>query len=103
MSALQRLFNYELNQSSPVFEETVRVVDHDEDGNEYVSYVPFDSAAFQKSLGSVTDWSLDSLIKAGIDPKFNIHTSNPTSLEGTGSISSWSQIADEILAENSVE
>ena len=45
----------------------------------------------------VTDWSLDSLIKAGVDPSFPIHTGSPTRIEGVATVSEFASQADAIL------
>ena len=77
-----------------------RVVSHDEDGNEYVTWEPIDYASYQKSLGFVGDWSLDSLLKAGINPNFPIHTGSNTRLEGITELENIAAYADTILNEN---
>lgn len=97
---LTHLFNYDVNQYSPVMDDYVRKVNYDEDGNEIITYEKFDSEKYQRSLGFVTDWSLDSLLKAGIDPAFPIHTGNNTLLDGINTISEWSAMADSVLADN---
>ena len=101
MSALKAYFNYSLNQSSPIQTDLQRVVNYDELGNEFITWEPIDYSSLQASHGSASDWSLDSLIKAGIDPAFPIHTGNPTRLEGVGVINDAASIVDEILSENS--
>lgn len=100
MSVLSKYFDKNVDQSSPVQKDYKRVVDHDADGNEIISFVEVDYATLQASHGSVGDWSLASLLKAGIDPSFGIHTGNPTRLDGISAINEASAIADEILAES---
>lgn len=100
MSVISAYFDANVNQCSPLTEDLQRVVKYDEDGNEYVTYEPIDYAALQKSLGLVTNWSLDSLLKAGIDPSFPIHTGYNTRLEGIGDIEAMATAADAILSEN---
>lgn len=99
-NVLTRLFNYELNQASPVQDDFVQVEKRDEDGNVFTVYEKFDYPKHQASLGTVTDWSLNSLLKAGINPDFNIHTGFNTRLEGVGSVAEMAAVADSILAEN---
>lgn len=99
MSVLKALFNPKVNQQSPVQEDYSRKVDYDEEGNEYITYVKVDYPKIQQSLGSVKDWSLDALLKAGIDPAFPIHTGNPTRLEGLNELDRFAQFADELIAE----
>lgn len=84
---------------SPVQPDYNRVVNHDEYGNEIISYEEVDYPKVQASLGRWTDWSLDSLIKAGINPDFAIHTGNPTRLEGIDQIGAWSDAAEGIISE----
>lgn len=99
MRVYKKLFNYDLDQRSPVVEDSVRVVNYDSDGNEFITWQKFDYAAHQKSLGSVDMWSLDALLKAGISPDFPIHTGNNTRLEGLDTIAQAAAIADSILAD----
>ena len=90
-------FDAKQSQKSPVIQEISRKIDYDEKGNEYVSFVPVDVKEIQKSLGSVDNWSLEALTKAGIDPKFGIHTSNPTRAEGFGALNDAVATLDSIL------
>lgn len=86
MSVLKAYFDKNVNQESRVCPDYVRKVNYDKNGNEFITYEEFDSAAYQESLGSVNDWSLTSLLKAGIDPAFPISTTNPTRLDGFGEV-----------------
>lgn len=96
-NALTRHFNYELNQASPVQVDYVQVENVDEDGNVFATREKIDYEKFQSSLGSVKDWSLTSLMKAGIDPNFPIHTGNTTRLAVAADMADWSAQADAIL------
>ena len=98
-SVLARLFNYDLNQCSPVRDDFDRIVNIDDEGNEFITYEKVDYPKFQKSLGSFADWSLNALLKAGINPNFPIHTSNPTRLDGLDALTAFEDMADEVLAE----
>lgn len=98
MSVLSKYFDKNINQCSPVPEDRVRVVNYDGD-NEIVTYEKFDYEAYQKSLGTVDMWSLESLLKAGISPDSPIHTGAPTRLEGLGVVEQASSIADELFEE----
>lgn len=102
-SVLAAYFDPSVNQCSRVCEDLIRVVKHDEKGGEYVTWEPFDSDAYQKSLGPVDNWSLDSLLKAGIDPKFGIHTGYNTRLEGLNDIDAMAAVADSIIADENNE
>lgn len=86
---------------SPLQKDFNRVVNYDENGNEYLTWEEVDYPSIQASHGFVSDWSLDSLLKAGIDPGFPIHTGLNTRLEGIGVVNNAVSIADEILSENS--
>lgn len=99
MSALKKYFDRSVNQSSPVKGDVRRVVKYDEEGNEFVTYEPVDYPTLQAEIGSVAMWSLNSLLAAGINPDFPIHTGNPTRLEGIGVIEQASAIADSLLAD----
>lgn len=101
MSVLKAYFDSSINQCSPVSKDFVRVQNFDENGNEYITYEEFDYPTYQKSLGSVQDWSLDSLMKAGINPAFPIHTGLNTRLEGVDVINDIASIADAILSDDS--
>ena len=81
-NVLTRLFNYELKQVSPVRADFVQVEKRDEDGNVFTVYEKFDYPKFHASLGYVSDWSLNALLRAGVNPNFTIHTGLNTRLEG---------------------
>ena len=99
-NVLVNQFDYSVNQCSPVADSYVRVVNRDEKGNEYITYVPFDSAAYQKSLGPVDNWSLANLVKAGIDPSFAIHTGNPTRLEGDAFVRDAEKVVESLIQDS---
>lgn len=99
MSVLSKYFDKNVNQSSPVQKDYNRVVNHDAEGNEFISFVEVDYPTIQASHGKVGDWSLDSLLKAGINPNFAIHTGNPTRLDGLDTVNAAIAEADAILAE----
>lgn len=92
------LFDTSVKPFSPVFGDQERKVYYDEEGKEIVSFVPVDYKAYADSVGSVFDWSLDALVKAGINPNFPIHTSNSVSrIEGVNDIQSVSEQINLIL------
>ena len=99
-NALTRLFNYELNQASPVRDDSVRVEKVDSDGLRYVVYEKFDYPKYQASLGSIIDWSLNNLLKAGISPDFPIHTGFNTRMEGIDTVASVAVDVDNYLNES---
>lgn len=97
MSVLSRYFSKNINQASPVQIDYERVVNYDKDGNEFVTWVEVDYPTLQASHGVVGDWSLDSLLKAGINPNFPISTGSPTRLEGVGVVNDAAAIAESII------
>lgn len=99
MSVLKAFFDNTANQCSPVQDDYRRVVSHDEDGNEFITYEKVDLASFQESLGLVDNWSLETLLKAGIDPNFPIHTGFNTRLDGLDTLNSAVEALDSIMAE----
>lgn len=96
---ITKYFNADLDKGSPVQKDFDRVVNYDDEGNEFITYVEVDYAKIVQSHGSVGDWSLNALLKAGINPQFGIHTGNPTRIEGLGDLDAFSQVADSILSE----
>lgn len=98
-NVLSKYFDPSVNQASPLVTDYVRTVHHDEKGGEYVTYDKFDSAAYQKELGPVENWSLDSLIKAGIDPRFGIHTTSPSRLEGAAVMNDFVEQSENLYKE----
>lgn len=86
MSTIKSQFDYGLNQNSPIIDEFSRTVHYDEDGKEVVCYEKTDLPAITKSHGVASDWSLNKLLKAGINPNFGIHTSSPTRLENASAV-----------------
>lgn len=103
MDVLTKNFSYDVDQCSPVQEDFSRKVCYDEEGKELVIYVPVDYPAIQASLGSVTDWSLNALLAAGIDPNFPISTGLNTRLEGVGVVEDFKALAESLLNESNVE
>lgn len=89
----------EFSCQSPVQTDYNRQVEYDEVGNEIVSYVEVDYPKLQASLGNWQDWSLGTLMKAGINPDFPIHTGNPTRLEGLDELDAIVQSVDIMLNE----
>lgn len=100
MSVLSAYFDSSFNQASPVQKDFNRVVNYDENGNEYITWEEVDYSSIQNANGVVSDWSLNSLLAAGINPGFPIHTGSPTRLEGISVVDSAAAIADEILSTN---
>lgn len=99
MKVTKKLFNNDIHCESPVQKDYTRVVKYDEDGNEFVTYEEQDLASYQQSLGIVGDWSLDALLKAGIDPSFPIHTGYNTRLAGLDALNGISADVDTLFAE----
>lgn len=96
---IEKYYDTTKDFSSPVQKDYDRVEKFDEDGNSFIVYQEVDYPAIIASFGSVYDWSLSSLLKAGINPNFSIHTGNPTRLEGVGVIEDAQAMVDSIFAE----
>ena len=96
-SYLEQHFDYDCNQCSPVRLDYERTVSYDSDGNEFVSWLPVDYSLLRQRNGSVVDWSLENLLKAGVNPDFPIKTGLNTRLEGVCFIEQASAVADSIL------
>lgn len=88
MSVITSQFNYELNQNSPVIGDVERIVEYDENGTEKVTFRKVDYPSITKSLGVSSDWSLKSLLAAGVNPNFPIHTGSVSRLENASEIES---------------
>lgn len=97
MSVLKCYFDKSVVQASRVCDDLVRIVNYDEKGNEFITWEKFDYSTFQKSNGVVEDWSLDSLLKAGINPDFGIRTGFNTRLDGLGELQSATARFNELF------
>lgn len=98
MSVLKSYFDASVNQSSPVQDDYNRIVNYDEDGNEFITYEKVDYPTLQASHGTVADWELNALLKAGVNPNFPIRTGNPTRIEGASVVAQMATIAEQVLA-----
>lgn len=78
----------------PDYQRTVNV---DEKGDEHITFDKVDYSKIQESLGSSDNWSLRSLIAAGIDPDFGIKTGFNTRLEGSGVVASAISKINEVV------
>lgn len=93
-----KYFDKSVPVSSPIQKDYNRVVNYDENGNEYITYEEVDYPSIQEANGEAANWQLNALLKAGINPNFSIHTGNNTRLEGIGTVKQAEAIADAILA-----
>lgn len=100
MSVLSKYFDKSVDQASPVQKDFARKVNYDGKGNEVITYEEVDYPSLQDSLGVVQDWSLNALLKAGVNPQFPISTGINTRLEGLDALAEASALADQILAES---
>lgn len=96
------LFDFSLNPFSPAdMVDYERTVSYDEDGKEIISFVPVDYKKITESLGSVDNWSLSALLKAGVNPNFGIHTASSVSrLEGVDAIQGAEADVESIINSN---
>lgn len=97
MDFLEKIFNYDIDQRSPIQKDVWRKVDYDENGNEIISWPEVDYEKLLHSLGTIDDWKLENLLKAGISPNFSIHTGYNTRLEGVSDINNIEKNLDEIF------
>lgn len=98
MSVLKSYFNHSVNQNAQVSDVYLLVDKVDKDGNTILVPQKIDYAEIQKSHGTVDMWSIDALMKAGINPAFNIHTGNVTRLEGIYDVNSvLSEIPESVV------
>lgn len=98
-SFLTQAFDYDVNQNSPVLQDYDLVKKYDEDGKEVIVFVPSDNEALIASNGKVTDWSLDTMLKAGINPQTigTPRTGFNSRIEGVDMVNQFAQQADKIL------
>lgn len=100
MSVLKSYFNFSVNQNSPVFDDYLLVEKVDKDGGIVMVPEKVDYPEIQKSHGSVEDWSLSNLLKAGINPgSFSIHTGYNTKLDGVSAINDVAADIDVAISE----
>lgn len=82
----------------PDYQRTVNV---DEKGDEHITFDKVDYPKIQESFGSFDNWSLRSLVAAGIDPDFGIRTGFGTRLEGVAAVEgAVKQINDVVVSNN---
>ena len=93
-------FKYTGRTKSPSITTKTLVKSVDNEGKEVITFI--DSKIAEKvEYGSADDWTLKSLMAAGINPSsFHINTSGATRLEAAGSLSDFAAEADVILSEN---
>lgn len=82
------MFCPEVDQNSPVFGDVMRVVERDEDGREINTFLPVDYEKIRKDNGPVNMWSLENLLKAGVDPSFPVKTGLNSRVEGISELNS---------------
>lgn len=101
MSVLQTHVIKDVNQCSPSVGDVERVVDYGKDGEELISYKPIDYPKLCSSHGVVDMWSLDNMLKAGINPNSSIHTGLNSRLDGVSAVNEFDSSAEKIISENS--
>lgn len=103
MSVLKKYFDKKSCHGTPIQVDMARVVKYDEDGTEFVTYEKVDYPKIVASNGNVADWSLESLLKAGVNPGFSIHTGFNTRLEGLDTLNSAADALISALDEEKSE
>lgn len=91
-TALVSHFDSSLNQFSPVLPENAMKKVVDSDGVERVEFLPVDTKEIIASFGTVDNWSLKSLMAAGVDLSTGIRTGSVSRSEGANDL-------NEIVAE----
>lgn len=104
MSVLKQNFDYAVDQCSPSMPPAVMLtIEHDAEGATLEKFITIDESEAIKSNGTSDMWLLGSLLKAGIDPKFGIHTGDATHLEGVDTIKQFASEADKIINDSKEE
>lgn len=83
---------------SPIVLDYRRVDSFDDVGKAYTAFIPCSCKDVTRELGSVENWSLQKLVKAGIDPNTGIHTGYATRLDGLNDLASFSNMADSLTS-----
>lgn len=87
MSVLKTHYDKSVDVCSPVRGDLQRVVNYDEDGNELITWEPVDYKSIVAENGDVKNWSLNAMLKAGINPaSLSIHTSAPSRIENESGV-----------------
>ena len=95
------LFDASISPYSPVIGDVERCVSFDEDGKEIVSWKEVDYKELQKSRPCVEDFSLNAMLKAGINPAFSIHTGSGVSrVEGVEAVNEASADVEQIFKDS---
>lgn len=95
--SFKRRYPYKGLSASPYIPETARKVSSDPAGNEVILYVDVADSPTIK-YGDSCNWSLDAMLKAGIDPaSFHVSTCAPTVVESSVGFDSFATEADSIL------
>lgn len=90
-------YDYGLDGSSPTCGDVERIVKKDEKGNDTVAFVGVNYKELQKSRPTVEFYDLESMLKAGVDPKTPIHTGLNSRIEGAAVVNEMAeQIFDEL-------
>lgn len=96
MSVFYRKDEWCVAHPSPTFSDIRLQKVLKDDESEVSTFVEYDNASYQKSLGNVGLWSLDALIDAGIDPQFGIHTSGSSRLDGISDLNAFKSAVDSL-------
>lgn len=88
---------------SPIVQDYRRVDSFDDLGKAYTAFIPCSGKDVTLELGSVDNWSLQKLVKAGIDPNTGIHTGYATRLDGLNDLASLSNMADTLTSKSEAD
>lgn len=90
-------YDYSIDGASPTCGDVERIVKKDEKGQEVISFVGVNYKELEKSRPTVDYYDLESMIKAGIDPKTPIRTGLNSRIEGAAAVEEMaSQINKEL-------
>lgn len=98
-SVLEKYVNANARMQSPLIGDVQRVVNYDKNGNEIITYAPVDNSAIVKANGSANNWTLNSLLAAGVNPNFPIHTGVGTRLDGYADVANAAAEINALLDE----
>ena len=82
MNVLQRHYDFQVDVFSPDCPDYIKTTTVNESGNPIPVYVEVDNKKLCESLGTVDNYSLRSLLAAGINPDTHIHTGLASRLDG---------------------
>lgn len=96
-------FDSSINQFSPVMGDLERIVELDEKGAEKVRFEAVDYPSLVALRGNIDDYSIDAMIKAGININIPIRTGFVSRIEGASVVHDFATEADKIFTDPKAE